>query len=234
MFQKQAFWLAFFVCKPYDLLMGQIAAVLTGDLVASTEAGPAATDRAMDALCLAARRLSDWAGADTRFTRHRGDGWQICIGVPGLVLRGTIMLTATLRASGTGLGTRISAAIGEVDRLGEGDLSAASGAAFTIAGQNLDAMSRGARLCFGGPQPIGLWPEAIFDLIDWQSRRWSAEQAEAVALALDPAEPTQADLAARLGITRQALQARLQTAGFASLQTPLRAFEAQDWGVKWP
>ena len=233
-FEKQALGIAFHISKPYDLLMDRIAAVLTGDLIASTDAGPVATDRAINTLSGAARRLSDWAGADTRFTRNRGDGWQIYLEFPGLVLRGALLLTAALRTSETGLASRVSAAIGRVNRLGDDGLSAANGEAFTIAGQNLDSMPRGAKLCIGGTQPVGPWPEAIFDLVDWQSHRWSREQAEAVALALDPEAPTQAELASRLGITRQALQARLQTAGFSALQESLRAFESQNWNLRWP
>lgn len=209
--------------------MKPLAAVLTGDLIASTEAGPVATNRAIEVLSEAAGRLSDWAGADTRFTRHRGDGWQLYLEFPGLVLRATVYLTACLRANDTGLATRISAAIGRVDHLDAKDLSSASGEAFTIAGQNLDMMPRTKRFALGNWMTVNKWQVSIFDLVDWQSRRWSREQAEAVALALPPEEPTQGQIAMRLGITRQALQARLNSAGLSAMTEALCSFESHDW-----
>ena len=43
-------------------------------------------------------------------------------------------------------------------------------------------------------------------------------------------EMAQAEMAARLGITRQALQARLRGAGLAAMEAAFRAFEGQDFG----
>jgi biotin operon repressor len=54
---------------------------------------------------------------------------------------------------------------------------------------------------------------------------WSREQAEAVAMALQPEDhPTQAQMAARLGISRQAVAARLQAAGFANIKAAEQDF----------
>lgn len=208
--------------------MDNLVAVLTGDLIGSTRVGSLAVDRAMTVLAAAAGRVSGWAGADTHFTRYRGDGWQLYLDFPGLGLRASVLLTASLKASRTGLASRISVGLGPVDRLGAQGLADASGEAFTVSGQNLDAMPRGTRLMIGGRDYVTPWHEAIYDLVDWQSARWTPEQAEAVVLAIDPAAPTQAEMAAELHITRQALQARLSGAGLSAMMGAFSAFEGAD------
>src|SRR5690606_33341086 len=88
------------------------AAILTGDLVGSTEKPVAALEQAMQALAETARGISAWTGADTRFTRYRGDGWQIYVAVPGLGLRAALTIIARLRAADAGLATRAAIGIG--------------------------------------------------------------------------------------------------------------------------
>ena len=224
-------------CKCYNLHMTHDIAVLTGDLVASTAAGVEAVERAMDALKVAADTFSGWTGEDTRFTRFRGDGWQICVMRPNWTLRAMLFLIASLRAADTQLQTRIAIAIGPYDRLGNAGLSAASGLAFEKSGHQLDEMSRRDRIAFdavdyrdriafGSRQSaLGPWRGAILVLAFHQAEGWTREQAEAIALALDPKKPTQAEVAARLGITRQASQARLRGAGQQALEIPLHTFE---------
>lgn len=204
--------------------------MLTGDLVGSRVAGAAAVDAAMTVLSGAAGRIAaEWLQEPTFFTRYRGDGWQMYLAEPGLVLRACLYLTASLRASGAGLQTRISVGVGGVERIGPDGLAGASGEAFTLSGQGLDDMPKARRLAIAGRGHVTLWQEAIFDLVEWQAGRWSREQAEAVIHALDPREATQAEIAARLGITRQALQARLRGAGLAAMTGALLAFEGTDF-----
>jgi hypothetical protein len=51
-------------------------------------------------------------------------------------------------------------------------------------------------------------------------------------LALNPEGPTQAEMAAKLGITRQAMQARLSGSGLAAMTTALIAFEGSDFLIR--
>lgn len=217
--------------------MGNIA-VLTGDLIASTKAGDTAIDRAMQALSQAARTIGDWSGHDTRFTRFRGDGWQLYLEKPGLALRATLFLTAYLRASDAGLASRLTIAIAPYTHLGASGLWGASGLAFEQSGHRLDKMGRRDRIAFANsdedtlefgavPTAQGPWQGAVLALAHWQASNWTREQAEAVALALDPINPTQDQIAQSLGITRQAVQARLKGAGLAALQPALAAFELE-------
>ena len=209
----QANKLAFSSRKVYDLPMRDLKAVISGDLIASSVKGAAAIDAAMASLAETAADLSGLTESDTRFTRHRGDGWQIYVDVPGLALTCALAMAASLRRSGAGLDTRQAIGFGRVETLPPATLGGAFGEAFELSGRSLDQMPRGA----------------LIALIDWQSGRWSKEQAEAVLCRLLGARRPNADLAATLGITRQAFEARLSSAGFPALEPALHAFQSADW-----
>ena len=124
------------------------AAVLTGDLIGSTKVEPAALERAIDLLAETARELTGWAppSPDPRFTRYRGDGWQMVVAEPGLALRAVLMLSASLRAADLGLATRAAIGIGAVESLGTASLADARGVAFEASGRGLDHMARVQRV----------------------------------------------------------------------------------------
>ena len=208
-------------------------AVLTGDLVASQKSGTEKAERAMQQIMASASDLAGITQHDTRFTRFRGDGWQILLTNAGHALRACLIILADLRASGLGIDTRIAVGIGAIDHSGTTDLSDAAGAAFLASGRGLDVLTKQRRLTIsGGQSEYHLLQAGIFDLVDWQSRQWSPLQAQAVALALRPNWRTHQDLASRLGITRQAMQSRLASAGFAALELPILAFEHWNGGAK--
>jgi hypothetical protein len=209
--------------------MQNLKAVLTGDLIGSTKASQSSLDLSMATLQSAVVPLSNYYRFDPRFTRYRGDGWQIYLEHPGLVLRASLMMIAALRADGPGLETRISVGLGLVSQLGSDGLAEAAGSAFIASGQSLDKMPSRKRLIISGQGIATPWHQAIFDLVDWQSSRWSREQAKAVMLALDPRDETQKDLAKTLNITRQAVQARLSSAGYPALTGALLAFERSEY-----
>jgi hypothetical protein len=210
----------------------QVLAVLTGDVVASRKAGTDATDQAFRILSKTASELSLIADANTRFTRFRGDGWQLVLGRAGWVLRACLMITADLRASGLGIDTRISAGLGRYDTLGTANLSDAAGPAFVTSGHLLDLAPRRRRLLVaGGSTRDQAWQAAIFDLIENQTAGWTQPQAEAVAIALRAGHLTQAEIADQLEISRQAVQIRLSGAGYSALENALAAFEHLDWSL---
>jgi hypothetical protein len=203
------------------MAQNRIIAVLTGDLVASQRAGTARIDAAMQRLARTAQDLGT-----TGITRFRGDGWQLALPDPAQLLRAVLMILADLRASGIGVDTRISVGIGPYTSMGTANLSDATGPAFVLSGQGLDAMPKQSRLAIAGGPP---WQMAIVDLIDWHTAHWTAAQAEAVAMSLRHGENHQ-QLAARLGITRQAMQSRLAAAGINALDRAIAVFQgaAQD------
>ena len=191
-------------------------AVLTGDLVGSTRFAPEAIERAMAVLSSAA--------PEGHFTRYRGDGWQAVVAPPARALRATLGLIARLAAEDGLPATRIAIGLGPVESLGTADLSDARGAAFETSGRALDGIGRAARLAIDGTAITPLH-RAIVALLDERSTRWTPEQARAIALALAPSEPTQAEIAATLGISAQAVNYRLAGAGWNALRQAVSAWE---------
>jgi hypothetical protein len=208
----------------------KIITVLTGDLVKSRQVGPERVEQAMQQLSTTARFMDDMIDVPTRFTRFRGDGWQMVVGRPGWTLRACLILLADLRAADLGVETRISVGLGPFDSLGTANLSDATGRAFTVSGHHLDRSPKFRRLLIaGGREADQNWQTAIFDLVEWQSQQWTAAQAEAVAIALRNEHLKHQDIAAKLKISRQAVQLRLAGAGYSALANPLAAFEHLDW-----
>jgi hypothetical protein len=201
------------------------AAILTGDFVGSTDAPVDALERAMQALSDTARSISAWTGADTRFTRFRGDGWQMHVALPGLALRAALAAVARLRAADAGLATRAAIGIGRIESLGSASLADAHGPAFELSGHALDRMPRTRRLSIDGDGVTALH-RIVVDLLDERSARWTREQAEAMALHLTPDNPTLTDIAPRLGISPQAVNYRLAGAGGTAIRHALRDWEA--------
>ncbi|MES2916087.1 MAG: hypothetical protein V4753_13300 [Pseudomonadota bacterium] len=206
--------------------MASDAAVLTGDLIASTQAGQAATDRAMALIESVAKAESLHDATDIRFTRFRGDGWQIHCSEPAKVFRLAVLVLATLQSRPELPKTRISAATGPVTFLPETGLASASGEVFSISGRNLDSMAR-RRLVFESQESAKPWKNALFVYLDWQSGRWSPEQAEAIALTFRHDPPQPGTSAEQLGISRQAFSARLEGAGYVPVWEAERAFRAK-------
>lgn len=205
--------------------MERSAAVLTGDLIASTQAGQAATDTTIALIETVAKAESEMGRADVRFTRFRGDGWQIYCSDPTRVFRLTVMVLATLQSRLDLPKTRVSAATGSVAFLPEAGLASASGQVFSMSGQALDAMTT-QRLVFQADEHGWPWKHALFSYLEWQSARWSPEQAEAVAIAFSHAPPRPRAVSETLGISRQAGSARLLGAGFGPLSDTEHSFRS--------
>ncbi len=202
---------------------------MTGDLIGSTRAAPGALERAMAVLAATAREIAGWPpGADTRFTRFRGDGWQLCVADSAFGLRAALTAIARLRAARAGLATRAAIGIGRVDSLGTDDLADARGPAFEASGRALDGMSRAHRLTIEGE---GVTPlhRAVVELLDERTARWTPQQAEATALYLAPDHPTLAGIAPQLGISAQAVNYRLAGAGAPAMRRALAL-----WEDAWP
>ena len=210
--------------------MANLSAVLTGDLIGSTEADPDRIERTMTILAEQVAMIGAAIDHDPRFTRYRGDGWQIHLPHPRHFLWVTVYLNAVLRSEPKlFLPSRIAIGLGRTDRLGLTGLAGASGTAFVHSGRALDAM-----VVVG--ETIELKGEGTDDIqrcalafIDDRISRWSQEQAQAVKLDLSPGSGTHADMAAILGISRQAVGARLQAAGGRPLMKALDAFFNHDW-----
>lgn len=207
--------------------MNKRVAVLTGDLIGSTEGGVDRIERSMALLRSEAALISEKTNSDTRFTRYRGDGWQIYLENPGDFLWAVVFLTAVLKADAHGsLPTRIGIGLGTAAGLGATDLSSASGTAFIHSGRALDDMKVGETLDLAGDATDDIQRAVIYFIDDCMSG-WTQEQAEAVALILTPGTNwTQARMAYELGISRQAVGARLKAARYARINDAKDAFHS--------
>lgn len=202
-------------------------AVLTGDIVGSTGHPAGAVDAAMQAIRQTATRIATWQTPpkDSRFTRFRGDGWQIVLADPSLSLRAAVVLQGTLGA--LGLESRISIGIGPTDNLGTTDLGDAAGRAFELSGHGLDRMPDHGRLAIDG-NTVTEADRMIADLLGERMSRWTAAQAEAAAMQLSSPDrpPTLQDIGHSLGISPQAVNDRVRGAGCHSIASVLRRWEA--------
>ncbi|MBF9036837.1 hypothetical protein HKCCE2091_21595, partial [Rhodobacterales bacterium HKCCE2091] len=133
-------------------------AVLTGDIVASTDLGAEGLAATMHALNAAAGTLSDRTGAATAFARRGGDGWQMVIDRPLFAFRATLYCAAVVRRLEDGRATRIAVATGDGTLPPGGDPNAGHGPAFTASGRALDDMDRHTRLArTGDPAEAAAW-----------------------------------------------------------------------------
>ncbi len=208
--------------------MESFAAILTGDLVNSTQAPVQTVDATMQRIATTAALIDE----DTRFTRFRGDGWQIYLRNAGQCLSVCLLILARLKASDGSLSTRISVGMGEIYPLPDGDLSAASGPAFIASGRGLDDMAAAQTLSIKG-QGVDVFQQSIFAFAADRAARWSREQAEAMALALNPDMPNRTAIATQLGISRQAVDARLAAAGHRLLEQASIAFVERYTPLNW-
>lgn len=211
-------------------------AVLTGDLVDSTKRSADQIALAMRAIEAAAAKVSTWhsPAKDTRFTRSRGDGWQMVIAEPQYALRAAVVIQGKLIA--LGMESRIFAGIGTSDSLGSSTLADASGEAFVRSGQGLDSMGDAWRI---GIDKEGIRPEdqLIAELLGERMGRWTAAQAEAAAMQL--ASPlkitTLFEIGKELNISPQAVNDRVRGAGCATIASVLRRWEGlkvrEGWGT---
>lgn len=205
-----------------------IYAVLTGDLIKSRQAGTGAVDQTFKTLSDAAAAFGSTWDIDLRFTRNRGDGWQVVLATPGLLLDAALYIVARLKAGKTGIATRISIGVGPVESLGSRDLSDATGPAFFASGDHLGQMARNRMLALAG-QGTGAELIAIIDLAEHIATGWTATQAQVVALQLEGRLPRHEDIAAELGVTRQAVQSRLAGAGLSYFDNALYAMRNHDF-----
>ncbi|NHB77373.1 hypothetical protein [Rhodobacter calidifons] len=218
-----------------------LAAVITGDLVASSNRPVGLIDAAMRAIREAAITIADWhrTPTDTRFTRFRGDGWQIVLAEPRLALRAAVVIQARLIA--LGMESRISIGVGTVDSLGTTDLSDAAGEAFALSGRGLDGLGGSWRFALNKTESaesdriILVEDQLIADLLAERISKWTVAQAEAAALHLSsPARVrTLFEIGQVLNISPQAVNDRLRGAGTATIASVLRRWEGLKQGSAW-
>lgn len=204
--------------------MKQSTAVLTGDLIGSSEADPSRVDYSINVLVGVAADVTPF----NRFTRYRGDGWQMFLAEPSQFLSTAVRMHAKLKADPQCLPTRISIGLGTADYLGDDTgLGGARGTAFVASGRILDnkMLSAGGILFLSGERTDAI-QRSTLAFVEDRIKSWSREQAEVVAMKLTPGKDfTQEQMSEVLGITRQAVAARLQAAGWPLIRQTCIAFD---------
>lgn len=199
--------------------------VLTGDIVDSTARDARALDAAFATLGAGCAEIARWLPPDMPhgFARRGGDGWQFAFAGPPLGLRASLLLRAHLRQSGDSAPmSRIAVARGRGALPENGDPNAAHGPAFTASGRLLGRIGRPVLMAHAS----GGAPSATLALADHIAQGWTRAQARAMAAALPLDAPTRAEIGASLGITRQAVDQALRSAGYPALSAAMAAMEA--------
>lgn len=195
--------------------------VLTGDIVASSEMDVEALEATLKAVAEVAEGIGGWPGVrQWGYARRGGDAWQLAFDAPVLGLRAALFITAAIRRLDKARMTRIAMAVGAGQMPGN-DPNAAHGAGFTASGRLLEALPAGSCLDDAG----GGAAAAAARLADHIAQGWTPAQARALAEQLPPGAGTRAEAAARLGISRQAVDQALWAAGFPAIEAALAALE---------
>lgn len=204
--------------------------MVTGDIVDSRQLANAELDGVMDALAAAGETIRGWMSEQTLpLERFRGDGWQIALPEPRWALRACLELRAAVRSHLENADTRLAIGIGAgtLDKR----LSSSHGDAFERSGTALAALKGRQRWTLTGgfeAMPARALARGLVTLCDAISQEWTARQAEAFALRAAPEAPTMAEIAQRLGVTQQTVQAHLARAYGDTLVDACEAFE-QGW-----
>jgi len=200
-------------------------AVLTGDIVASTDLNSMVLNQAIDEITRASEDMAGWPTASQRvgFARRAGDGWQIAFEASQFAFRAALYVRAGLAGLDPQISTRIAISVGDgsFPDTNQRDLNHAIGPAFTASGRALEHMPRGVTLACADTSTIG----AVARLLDALSESWTTVQARTIALALDLPTKTQAQIAESLGVSRQSVAQTLKSAHFPAIRDALDMIE---------
>jgi hypothetical protein len=205
-------------------------AVLTGDIVGSSKLDPKALKGVMQRLRDGAERFGEvYEGAVYgKLDVFSGDGWQMLIEDWRRAPRAALYLRAVVKSEEKlKTDTRVAIAWGPVNEttLMPESISESTGDAFTESGRWLRAMRKGYRLALN-PGLSGdelRFLDCAVSLVDALVSRWTARQAEAVALAL--LARTQEEIAAQIGKSQPTVHQALQTAGWHGIEELLSEIE---------
>jgi len=199
-------------------------AVLTGDIVASSDLSGPQLDSALTVIEDAVDAITCWRNdLVTGFGRRGGDSWQCAIGAPVLGLRAALFIRAALRREGKTLSTPIAIAEGAGNLPADAATNSAHGPAFTASGRLLEKISSHAQMAHDSGGPLA----AATRLADHISQGWTVAQARATHVALTPDIGPRSEIAQRLGITRQAVNQSLWAAGFPAISEALDLIEQE-------
>jgi hypothetical protein len=213
----------------------KIHAVLTGDIVTSSQYAPTDLKRIMQSLRRSAGEFSDAFPGTIRgdLDVFSGDGWQILLADWRKATRLGLFMRAVLRAdSNLSADTRVSVGLGSVDKatLNLKRISESTGEAFERSGRALKLLQKPFLMTWGVPSKNST-PSKLEDrLLDGSLRlldelicRWKSKQAHSVSLAL--LGKTQDQIARKLQVSQPAVSTSLSSAGWKGIETFLLQIE---------
>lgn len=199
-------------------------AVITGDLVNSTELGHIKVEQAFATLGACAKMQADWYGAPLYFARHRGDGWQVVITRPKMALRSALAFRATLRTKGSEFDSYMGIAEGDVVGDIGPDLNVETADVFADSGQNLNSVRE--KLSWQRIKCNADAIQAVSILADYITQGWTPTQAETVLQFMDPNKKhNKTKVSKTLGKSRQAVTKALSAASFDAIHLVLKLIE---------
>jgi hypothetical protein len=200
-------------------------AVLTGDIVGSTNLSRDQLETALLALKHCAEMQEEWVGVTPRFTRHRGDGWQVVLAKPQYALRSALAFRAALRAQSFDFDSYIAIAAGQGPETIATNLNDETSSVFVESGQGLDDLLESRAPIRMIHQSLGAYDAATI-LADHISQGWTQAQAAAMLPKLAPeANVTTTEIARLLGKSRQAVAKSLSAAGYDSIDLALETLD---------
>jgi hypothetical protein len=200
----------------------RIYAVLTGDIVGSTGLPPPGLQVLMQRLRDAADQFSATFPGSVlgKLDVFGGDGWQLLMPDWKRSLRAAFYMRAVAKSIETPkTDTRVAVAWGAVDAgsLKTERVSESTGEVFTRSGRALQTMRKQARLVMddGETGGQGRLLRTSVALVDELASRWTARQAETVAMAL--LGHGQEAIASRLGKRQPTVHGALRAAGWQGI-----------------
>ena len=193
--------------------------VLTGDIVGSTQLTSGELENAIQALRQRSEELTTWHNDVVKFSRFRGDGWQVAIQKPEFALRTALSLRSALRSLGKKFSTRI-ACVTDIAHLPLKDnLNSEVQAPFVKSGRLLEELTTKGPLVFmrSGDDAA---QQAVFLMAEYISEDWTPPQSDVMRFALLPYNyaPSLTQIGKELGKSRQAVTKAYLGAGGDALQ----------------
>lgn len=210
-------------------------AVITGDIVKSAKLDPISLKIVLQKIQYGQKRFNS-VYADSMIGKidiFSGDSWQALMKHVYRSFRAVLYFRATVKAvKDFNADTRIALAWGPIDQetVNPESISESTGEAFTISGRVLAEMNRSQFLAMEISETLSsvkygalkALPPAML-LLDEISSRWTAKQAETIALAL--LDTNQKQIAAELSIVQSTVNKSLNAAGWKRIKEYLDIIE---------
>ncbi|CUJ33871.1 hypothetical protein [Cognatishimia activa] len=203
----------------------QQIAVLTGDIVGSTQQSSEDLADIFQDLHECALVIETLCGGPIHLTRHRGDGWQIALPQKRFAIRSALLIRAKLKSREAGLDSYIGIAFGETNTELQSDLNLETSETFQRSGWALEDVksSKWATRMITQESPSH---DAILALLDHMIRSWTQTQSAEIyeKFTLIPTK-SDTDIAKALGKSRQAVSKSLKSTGADRIELALGALE---------